>query len=285
MMDLKEAYTAFIKAENARGSNKASSYIRAIDLLGPILQRKAPRELRFNNVWQVVSFRQIQNLYEFVLEQQNLKGNGVFGGEEPSSYWNSRFYSAALKSYGQFLVIHQYEERLWEIYRNPKIAAEELPVRLVEQEVESIEELIDEKEFDFESREGRDILRTEKARRGQGFFRKMILAQYQNQCCITGLNVPEVLRASHITGWAEDPPNRMNPANGLCLSATYDAAFDKHLISFDDDYRMILSAGLNDYYTNKAFKEYFLNREGERITIPEQYRPDPSLLEMHRNKL
>ena len=29
--------------------------------------------------------------------------------------------------------------------------------------------------------------------------------------------------ASHIVEWAKDKANRLNPENGLCLSATYDA--------------------------------------------------------------
>ena len=88
--------------------------------------------------------------------------------------------------------------------------------------------------------------------------RDMILADYGAQCCLTKLNVPEVLRASHIVAWKDDKPNRLNPANGLCLSATYDAAFDRHLISFDEDYRMIFSPQLKEYYSNEAFKTQFL---------------------------
>ena len=41
--------------------------------------------------------------------------------------------------------------------------------------------------------------------------------------------------------WAEGEANRLDPENALCLSATYDAAFDRHLISFDEHYRLIVS--------------------------------------------
>lgn len=281
-MSLRDSYVAYIKAENTEGSNRASSYIRAIDLLDSILERKALAEFRFGSIWENTSPPQIQLLYEYVLKQRRLGESGMFCGEEPASYWRSNYCSAALKSYKEFIVVHLHEERLWDIYRTPKIALEELSASLAGQDIESIEQLFDDKEFDFESREGREAVREVKTRIGQGFFRKMILSQYQTQCCITGLNIPEVLRASHITSWADDLKNRMNPSNGLCLSATYDAAFDKHLISFDDDYRMILSPSLKDYYTNKAFKEYFLKQEGEGIIQPEEHLPDLGLLERHR---
>ena len=77
----------------------------------------------------------------------------------------------------------------------------------------------------------------------------------------------------------------MDPENGLCLSATYDAAFDKHLISFDDDYRMIVSKEIKDYYTNEVANEYFGKYEGKSIILPERFMPNKKLLEIHRNLL
>ena len=66
-----------------------------------------------------------------------------------------------------------------------------------------------------------------KTRRHQSFFRRTILATYQSQCCVTGNPVPELLRASHIIPWSESEELRLKPINGLCLSATFDAAFDR----------------------------------------------------------
>lgn len=282
-MSLKKAYTDFIQAENIKGSNKALSYIRALDLLDKILKRSPLFNL--SDFWSISSIEKIGFLYEYALSFQKKEGSVFLQKDLPPSYGRNGYYSAALKSYRQFLIVHQYEDQLWKIYRNPKIAPKELSRLLVAQKAESIEHLVSDKGIDLESREGRDVLRTEKARLGQGFFRKMIMSQYQTRCCITGLNIPEVLRASHITGWAEDPQNRMNPCNGLCLSATYDAAFDRHLISFDEDYRMVLSPSLKEYYTNKAFKDYFLSREGDVISQPVRYFPDKTLLEKHRQKM
>lgn len=113
-------------------------------------------------------------------------------------------------------------------------------------------------------------------------FRKYVLANSQRRYCLTGLAIPEVLRASHISAWSDDEKNRLNPENGLCLSATYDAAFDRHLISFDKDYRMIVSKRIKDFYTNDAALEYFQKREGQKITTPIKFLPSQVFLEKHR---
>ena len=46
---------------------------------------------------------------------------------------------------------------------------------------------------------------------GQNFFRRAVLANYENICCVTGINEPELLNASHIIPWKDDVQNRHNP--------------------------------------------------------------------------
>ena len=224
-------------------------------------------------------------MYLYILEQQNLGDSGIFETKYKPSYWRSRFYSASLKSYKEFLILQQYKDKLWETYNEPDIDAKELGRRLNQKRFDSAIELLPDEVFDFSSKEGKDALRQVKTRVNQDFFREMILCDYGAQCCVTGLNVPGVLRASHIVGWAEDRENRMNPANGLCLSATYDAAFDRHLIFFDDEYRMILSPALKDFYANQAFKTQFLAFKGQKIIFPKKFKPDMGFLDKHRQKL
>ena len=133
--------------------------------------------------------------------------------------------------------------------------------------------------------EGRERIAQTKVRVSQERFRKWILALYNGTCCITGLAVPGILQASHIVDWSVRPEARMNPSNGLCLSATYHAAFDRHLLSIDSDYRIILSKSLRDYCTNKVHRDYFLEFEGKRIQLPSLFLPDESFLAEHREKL
>ena len=120
---------------------------------------------------------------------------------------------------------------------------------------------------------------------GQNVFRSLLLEIYGGQCCVCGLNIKELLRASHILPWAESKTNRLNPENGLCLSATYDAAFDKYLISFDDDYRMIVSPYIRDFYTNDTAKEYFERYEGKQLVLPYKFIPNKEFLSKHRAKV
>ena len=117
--------------------------------------------------------------------------------------------------------------------------------------------------------------------KASSYIRALDLLEY-HRCYITGIPIPEVLRASHIIPWSEDEANRMNPANGLCLSATYEAAFDRFLISFDEDYRMIPNPALADHLPNEAFQRHFKNYDGQRITLPHRFLPDKTLLARHR---
>ena len=94
----------------------------------------------------------------------------------------------------------------------------------------------------------------------------------------------DLLLASHIKPWSVDVENRLNPQNGLCLSALYDRAFDKGLISFDERYRVILSQRLKQHCTEDYFEQYFGSIEGKVLNIPfEDYKPNQLFLEYHRD--
>ena len=134
-------------------------------------------------------------------------------------------------------------------------------------------------------KEGRDEESMNKVRIGQAYFRKMILSIYSSKCCVTKIDVPELLRASHISEWTKDKNNRMNPENGLCLCGTYDLAFDQHLISFDEQYRMIIGREIREHFTNTSTRDYFEKYVGKKIDLPSMYLPSQTLLEKHREQL
>ena len=77
----------------------------------------------------------------------------------------------------------------------------------------------------------------------------------------------------------------MNPENDICLCATYDAAFDKQLISYDDDYRLIISEGIKKNYTNEVTNKYFDDFEGKQTFLPSLYMPSKKSPERHRERL
>jgi putative restriction endonuclease len=127
--------------------------------------------------------------------------------------------------------------------------------------------------------------RTVKVRTMQGFFRKVVLAAYGSRCCITGNPAEDLLVASHILPWVDFPKERLNPRNGLCLAAHFDRAFDRGLISFDDDTRLTLSPALKRYLPNQAIESEFMRREGQPLVCPERFFPQPDFFAYHRSRV
>lgn len=71
---------------------------------------------------------------------------------------------------------------------------------------------------------------------GQDVFRDALMDYWGGRCPMTGITEPGLLRASHIVPWADcTDAQRLDVHNGLLLSALWDAAFDRGLISFTDD--------------------------------------------------
>jgi len=125
-----------------------------------------------------------------------------------------------------------------------------------------------------------------KVRRGQQFFRQAVLTAYDVRCCISGINVPRLLVASHIKPWGEFPGDRLNPKNGLCLSALHDAAFDAGLITLDDRLNVILSKNLRRFFPQPSLEQNFIPYEGRAIRLPEKLaEPDADFLRYHREKI
>lgn len=89
-----------------------------------------------------------------------------------------------------------------------------------------------------------EIIGTVKQRRGQEYFRDVVLNNFGGRCGVSQLAVRELLIASHILPWGIHAAERLNVRNGLCLSRLHDAAFDQGLITFDDNYRLVLSSRL-----------------------------------------
>lgn len=79
---------------------------------------------------------------------------------------------------------------------------------------------------------------------GQDTFRQALMDYWGRSCAVTGLDVPEVLRASHAKPWAlcESDDERLDVFNGFLLSANIDALFDRGLVAFDESGRIVISA-------------------------------------------
>jgi len=115
----------------------------------------------------------------------------------------------------------------------------------------------------------------------QSFFRRAVLSSYRGRCCMSGVAESRLLTASHIVPWSKDKTNRLNPRNGLCLSALHDRAFDKGLITLSDDLRVIVSKMLKQR-TETFVKELVAAIEGRPIESPERFMPSPDFIMRHR---
>lgn len=119
----------------------------------------------------------------------------------------------------------------------------------------------------------------------QQAFRAMILANYENKCAISGIDIPELLIASHIIPWNADINNRLNPENGVCLSPLYDRLFDKGLITIREDYTVQLSRELMESSTKDYFSTYFLPIRDKIIHLPMEHRPNTDFLNYHHQNI
>lgn len=98
------------------------------------------------------------------------------------------------------------------------------------------------------SAKGTEVERIVRQRIGQDAYRKAMLNYWGNACAVTGLQMLEVLKASHAKPWAEceTDAERLDVYNGLLLTANLDALFDRFLISFDEAGRIIISKVISD---------------------------------------
>lgn len=92
-----------------------------------------------------------------------------------------------------------------------------------------------------------EALRLTKQRVGQNLFRQALMDYWGGACAVTGLNLPELLRASHAKPWADcsSDSERLDVFNGFLLAAHLDALFDQGLMTFDDDGTARLSSQLS----------------------------------------
>jgi putative restriction endonuclease len=131
-----------------------------------------------------------------------------------------------------------------------------------------------------------EILATVKQRRGQEYFRDAVLNNFDGRCGVTGLALRELLTASHILPWSSHPMERLNVRNGLSLSRLHDAAFDRGLIAFDEQMRLLLSPRLRAELNQLSVAKNFGTYAGEPLQIPEDAAlPDASFLARHRTTI
>ena len=152
---------------------------------------------------------------------------------------------------------------------------------LAQKENTTIEKKFDDILFDTKDLKGEDVIRAIKTRVNQSVFRQMVLSNYSNKCAITGIDIPELLLASHIMPWSKNEEHRLNPENGICLSALYDKAFDKGLIGINTNHEIVFSDLLKKKKETEFYNIYFSSLEKQKIIVAQKYLPRKQFLEYH----
>jgi len=132
--------------------------------------------------------------------------------------------------------------------------------------------------------EGVEKERLVKIRVNQNFFRQTVLSAYNFSCCITGIDIPELLVASHIIPWSEASKDRLNPRNGLCLNPLHDKAFDRGLMTITTDFKIKISQKIL-LNPSAPIEKWIASYDGKEITIPEKFVPTTQIIEYHNKNI
>ena len=273
----KQGFIDFNTRLSPENSGKADSYARAIMILDEVLPYQNVIDLQGRSLYELSDVTAIDDVLRLVNEevkkmknqQQNIFDD--YGKPNQRSYPLKSFCSAALKS------LKKYAEYEQEVVVADRIVAQETNPQTISKKLIAY--------FDI-TKEGEDQLSIAKRRKGQDYFRRMILANYGGRCALTGISVPQLLLASHIIPWADKShkKDRLNPCNGICLSALYDKAFDKGLFTISpDDYTIQLSSALREYGTQEYFDKQFGSISGKQMAMPIEYKPNRDFLAYHRD--
>lgn len=148
----------------------------------------------------------------------------------------------------------------------------------------SPEEMAIAEQMESSFEEGRTREATVQVRLRQSFFRRSVLSSYHGRCCMSGITDERLLTASHIVPWSFDTANRLNPRNGLCLSALHDRAFDRFLITVLIDGTIRVSDSIQSPTSSQIMRAALLDLDEKRIELPERFLPDPLLLSWHNQE-
>ncbi|EMY3585008.1 HNH endonuclease [Flavobacterium psychrophilum] len=156
---------------------------------------------------------------------------------------------------------------------------------LAQKEHLTIETKFDDLLFDIKDLKGETKLREVKTRVNQNVFRQIVVANYSGKCAISGIDIPELLFASHIIPWSKNENERLNPENGICLSALYDKAFDKGFIGINENLDVLISTDLKKKNKHDYYLKYFSHLDKTKITVPQRYLPNKDFLQYHLDEI
>ena len=127
--------------------------------------------------------------------------------------------------------------------------------------------------------------RVVRVRRVQSFFRAAVLTSYESRCAVTGIATTELLVASHIIPWSVSVARRADPRNGICFSALFDRAFDRGLMTLDNDLKIVVSKRLQRDALEANLSSSITDAHGRSLRLPNRFMPDGAALDHHRTNI
>lgn len=156
---------------------------------------------------------------------------------------------------------------------------------LAEKENMTIETKFSEILYGTKDLKGENKIREVKTRVNQNFFKQVVIANYSGKCVITGIDIPDLLIASHIIPWSKNEDERLNPENGIYFSVLYDKAFDKGYITITEKYEVLISAALKKKEKEDYYLKYFSHLSGTKLLLPKKYHPRKDFLQYHLDSI
>jgi hypothetical protein len=105
-------------------------------------------------------------------------------------------------------------------------------------------------------------------RQGQPKFRKDLLENYKQKCCMTGCDVQDTLEACHVYPYMGPSTNHVQ--NGVILRSDLHTLYDRGLISINENYKILVSKVLK-------MSKFYNYLDGKNILLPDLKKHRPSL--------
>ena len=116
-------------------------------------------------------------------------------------------------------------------------------------------------------------------------FKREIPKKYNNTCCISGMKIDatisvSMLDACHIVPWSESYNDTIS--NGVALCPNLHRAFDRGLISIDDNYKVLVKNSFKEDSTSSYQIKPF---NGKHIILPLNIKDFPSLKNFYSHRM
>lgn len=114
----------------------------------------------------------------------------------------------------------------------------------------------------------------------QKAFSNAIRKNYGSRCAVTGITSKEFLIAAHIVPWGVDSAIRLDPTNGICLSALVDRAFENGFLTIAEDFS--ISIDWDKIGADLKLREALAPYDGQKLALPAKDPPNPDFLKRRR---